>query len=637
MKAIWINDRKFNEIDLSTPNDIKVFVKDNFCGFGGTSKGYEDAEENGERLAEVIACINHDPKAIKSHWMNHPNVEHFEEDITKLYGHVVMNTDRTYGVLMMSDELKRMKRLVDLYRAFYPNAKFIDWYSLECTNFSKAKGGQPRDADSRTLADHIDRYIYVLQPDYVKIENVVEFMSWGPLDDKGKPVSRKSGNDYMRWRKHICSLGYYDKWREMNSADYGAYTSRNRLFGCFARPELPIIWPETTHAKKPIANDLFDQRKKWKAVKDVLDFDDEGISIFNRKKDLSPKTLERIYAGLIKYVAGGKEAFVVRYNSMSSNGGFKQTAVDVDNPCPTISTQNRLGMCFIAKYYSGKPEGKVIPVTGPAGTIKTADGQSLVMPKFIVQRNGGVPEGRLVSLDRPARTITATGGNQELVQCFLTSYYTVGGQALGIDQPAPTLTTKDRVNKIWLDKQYSGKHNHQPVSIPAGALPTVPKLNLVEAKAFVLNGNFGHNAPTTEPSPTLTASRRHHYIVNPSHGGHSSSVEAPCPVIIARQDKAPLYLVDVESADAAIPVYEDDVPVMVDIKLFMAMYGISDIKMRMLKVPELLKIQGFPETYKMFGNQTDHKKFIGNSVVPGVVKAWCEALCRGLNNERIAA
>src|SRR5690606_38778064 len=206
---------------------------------------------------------------------------------------------------------------IEKYRLMYPNAKIVLWASLECTNFSKAKGGQPRDADSRTLADHLDRYVIALNPDYIQIENVVEFMSWGPLDEKGKPVSRRSGSDWMRWRKHLNSFGYRDEWQEMNSADFGAYTSRNRLFGCFAKEGLPIVWPEPTHSKKVESADLFGSGlKKWKAVKDVLDFDDQGISIFKRKKPLSPKTLERIYAGLIKYVAGGNESYLVRYNSM---------------------------------------------------------------------------------------------------------------------------------------------------------------------------------------------------------------------------------------------------------------------------------------------------------------------------------
>src|SRR5690242_13136777 len=196
-------------------------VVDLFCGAGGTTTGFAMAEG----YAQVIACVNHDPKAIKSHWRNHPEVVHYEEDIRTL-------------------DLNALVELVQQWKNRFPDALLILWASLECTNFSKAKGGQPRDADSRTLADHLDRYVIALNPDYIQIENVVEFMSWGPLDEKGKPISRKNGQDYMRWRKSICDHGYVDEWKELNSANYGAYTSRNRLFGIFARPGLPIAWPE---------------------------------------------------------------------------------------------------------------------------------------------------------------------------------------------------------------------------------------------------------------------------------------------------------------------------------------------------------------------------------------------------------
>jgi DNA (cytosine-5)-methyltransferase 1 len=133
-----------------------------------------------------------------------------------------------------------------------------------------------------------------------------------------------------------------------------------------------------------------------------------------------------------------------------------------------------------------------------------------------------------------------------------------------------------------------------------------------------------------EPAPTIQATRRHHYIVNPSHGGHSTSTEAPCPVIVARQDKAPLYLVQVENGQVSIAVFDGDSEICIRIKQFMAIYGLVDIKMRMLRVNELLLIQGFPVGYKLEGNQSDQKKFIGNSVVPHVVKAWTEALATKL-------
>ncbi|RZM20852.1 MAG: hypothetical protein EOO88_34985, partial [Pedobacter sp.] len=352
----------FNIKVVKDPESIEFLIIDLFCGAGGTTTGFDRAMINGKKVALIMACVNHDPKAIKSHWLNHPDVIHFEEDIRTL-------------------QLSGLADIVLKYRLMYPKAKVILWASLECTNFSKAKGGQPRDADSRTLAENLymhwdenkreyytgDSYLQILSPDYLMIENVVEFMSWGPLDENGKPVSKKSGSDWMRWRREICELGYHDQWKEMNSADFGAYTSRNRLFGCFAKNGLPIIWPRTTHAKKPELGGLFGESLlKWKPVRDVLDFEDEGTSIFNRKKPLVDASLARIEAGLVKFAAGGKENFILKYNSTDKKG--RHTPPSTDEPCPTVACQNRLGVVkasFLTKYYSGKPEGMLSPVSKP--------------------------------------------------------------------------------------------------------------------------------------------------------------------------------------------------------------------------------------------------------------------------------
>lgn len=552
-------------------------VVDLFCGAGGTTTGFAMAEG----YAQVIACVNHDPKAIKSHWRNHPEVVHFEEDIRTL-------------------ELSALVELVEQWKNKYPDALLILWASLECTNFSKAKGGQPRDADSRTLADHLDRYILTLNPDYIQIENVVEFMSWGPLDENGKPVSRKNGTDWMRWRNLICSHGYRDEWREMNSANYGAYTSRNRLFGIFAKDGLPIAWPLPTHAKNPSKFSMHGDLERWKAVKEVLNFSDEGESIFTRNKPLSDKTLERIYAGLIKYVAKGDKA-------------------------------------FISKYYSGKPAGKNISVHAPAGTVTCVDGQALVQTKPISilkynSINGKTGNHVPPSLEE-ASPVVSTHGRLGLIQGeFLINYYSNGGEHTSIDGPCPTIPTKDRTAivqpKYFIDKHFGAAQN-QSIDRPAGTILPNDKHRLVEATPFVMPTNYNNQPKSVdEPLQTITANRKHHYIVNPSHGGCSTSTEAPCPVIVARQDKAPLYLVQCESGRVAIAVYPDDSEIMIKIKEFMVIFELVDIKMRMLRVNELLKIQGFPDDYKLEGNQADQKKFIGNSVVPHVVKAWTIALAQ---------
>lgn len=566
---------------MHTIKNPSFLIIDLFCGAGGTTTGFAMAKDG---IAQVIACVNHDPIAIESHWKNHPEVKHFEEDIRTL-------------------DLTELAMCAKSWQDKYPDAKLILWASLECTNFSKAKGGQPRDADSRTLADHLHRYATMLRPDYVMIENVVEFMSWGPLDDNGKPLSRKNGQDYLRWCNEMCQHGYVQEWRELNSADFGAYTSRNRLFGMFARPGLPIAWPEPTHSKKP-GQGMFEGLQKWMPVKHVLDFNDEGQSIFDRKKPLSEKTLERIYAGLLKYVAKGDKA-------------------------------------FISKYFSGRPKGKVNSINEPGPTNTTWGGNTLIQPISLLKynsTNGETGKHTPPSLDNPS-PVVSTQGRLGLVQGeFLTHYYGQGGQHSSIENPAPVIPTKARTALIqpefFLDKHFGTSTQNQSIEQPAGTLMPNDKHRLVSATPFIMPTSYD-NPPKSvnDPAPTIQASRRHHYIVNPSHGGHCTSTDRPCPVIVARQDKAPLYVVQAEQGSVSIAVYDTDSPCMIQIKQFMAAFGLVDIKMRMLRVHELLKIQGFPNDYVLCGNQSDQKKFIGNSVVPLVVKVWAEALADRLNDD----
>ena len=339
-------------------SNITVLYIDLFCGAGGTTTGVNLSHVDGRKCAEVIACVNHDVNAIASHQANHPDALHFTEDI------------RTLELSPLVKHLEKMKKK-------YPEAKTVLWASLECTNFSNAKGGQPRDADSRTLAEHLFRYMDVLDTDYIYIENVKEFMYWGELDQNGKPLSKDQGRSYMRWVNKVKSYGYDYDWRLLNAADYGAYTSRRRFFGIFAKHGLPIVFPHQTHAKNGDEGGLFHQYKKWNPVRKVLDLNDEGMSIFAKKKPLCEKTLERIYAGLVKFVAGGKKLhddMILKYNSMNSKGNYKP--VPTDQPSPTVACQNRLGYVkfkFLSKQYSGDSMSKNQSIEKPAGTITCID------------------------------------------------------------------------------------------------------------------------------------------------------------------------------------------------------------------------------------------------------------------------
>jgi DNA (cytosine-5)-methyltransferase 1 len=506
---------------------MKIFYVDLFSGAGGTTTGVHLAGPN----IEVAACVNHDEKAIESHKANHPECIHFVEDVRDM------------------KVIRHISSLCRKLRKEYPGCIINLWASLECTNYSKAKGGQPRDGDSRTLAYALYKYLEGFDFDYVWIENVREFMSWGPLDENGRPISRMNGVDYVRWVKTMTSYGYRYDWKMLNSADFGAYTSRERYFGQFAKTGLPITWPQPTHTKKLSTDAGFfpNTLKPWKSVREVLDLQDEGQSIFTRKKPLVEATLQRIYAGLIKFVAGGEDS-------------------------------------FIQKHFSGRPAGKVTSLRMPAGTITTSANQSIVRASM------------------------------------LTSYYGNSHSAQSTDKPCPTITTKDRFSAVFIDQQFG---QGKPISVnrTAGSITTIPKMNLVNCK-WLMDTNFKNvGRGLNEPANTILACRKHQYLMNPQFQDKGRSIDRPCFTLIAKMDKKPPYLISPEPRSGIIKIDSGDSPTMKKIKEFMKAYGIVDIKMRMLKIPELLRIQGFPDGYRLKGTQGDQKKFIGNSVVPAVAKA----------------
>ena len=510
--------------------DIQFLLIDLFCGAGGTTTG---AELSG--VCKVIAAVNHDSLAIASHKANHKKVLHMTEDI-------------------LVTDLEPIRKAIAYWKTIYPNAKVVLWASLECTNFSNAKGGLPRDADSRSLAHGMFRYLEGLPIDLFLIENVREFMAWGDLDENGKPVSKLEGREYVRWVKRVQSYGYAHDWRLLCAADYGGVTIRERYFGAFYRPGQPFAWPQRTHARRPAKGNLFaDEMKPWRAVSEVLDFSDLGKSIFDRKRPLVDKTLRRILAGLKKF-----------------------------HTHPQVMVCNSPGYCH--------------SVAQPIGTLTTVNSKALVTPvPFLMQYNG-----------------------QSI------------GQAS--HQPAGALTTKDRFAIItpWIDRNFrSGRY--QPVSEPAGAVMTVPKMNL--CSAFLVPSSFDNTARAiTEPAPTLLASRKHiniatSWIVNPQYSNAGNAVTDPAPTVIASQRSRPLALATTtaEGSPRWTPADTDSLA-MAELKAFMRANGIADIFMRMLKVVELKRIQGFPDEYILKGTLNDRKKFIGNSVETGVVAAWLRAI-----------
>ena len=156
-------------------------------------------------------------------------------------------------------------------------------------------------------------------------------------------------------------------------------------------------------------------------------------------------------------------------------------------------------------------------------------------------------------------------------------------------------------------------------------------------KPWIMNTAFSNIGSSIEqPSQTITANRKWHYLMNPQFASAGGSVNNPCFTLIARMDKMPPYLVEAEGG-IGIQVTPEDSLMTIKIKEFMALYGIIDIKMRMLRIDELKKIMGFPENYILVGTQADQKKFIGNAVEVNMARVLCEAICKEIIRKRKVA
>lgn len=539
---------------------MNLLYIDLFCGAGGVTTGISRVPG-----ACVVACVNHDSNAIASHAANHPEALHYTEDI------------RTLDTAPMVERLKVM-------RGRYPWAKVVLWASCECTNFSRAKGGKPRDPDSRSLAEHLFRYVDALQPDYVQIENVTEFLEWGPMVKMNgllMPDAKRKGESFKMWFENMESKGLRGEWRVFNAADFGAYTSRKRLFIQFARVGLPLAWPEATHA-----------RKDWKACRDVLDLGDFGQSIFTRKKPLVDATLRRLAEGVRKFA---KPQFVFRY--MSGSGHVH----DVGNPAPTVCTQKNLYLSscvkFMSRYFSGS--GHNTSLDDPCGTLTTVPHQYPVTVQFMDNYFG---KGYSTSIDGPCGSLCTKQQRFPVTVCFLANYYSGGGQITSTGDLCPTLTTvpKPRVVQcLFVDQQYG---QSGPASLDC-VFPTI----------------------TTNLHHSVVSASYIRAMMRPGVKGLVYSVDDPMRTLLTRDY---FYLDSCQYGGRPVYSYPEDgdSEAMLELKALMRERGIADICMRPITIRESLRIMGFPEDYKLVGTQTEQRKFIGNAVEVNMACAMAQAL-----------
>lgn len=285
---------------------MSLTITDMFCGAGGSSTG---AIQNPG--ISVKTALNHWQKALDSHNANHPDTIHVQADIKE--------TDPRY--IGHSDIL---------------------WASPECTNHSVAKGKKritnqadlfgdtlPDEAADRSRATMWDvpRFAEVHHYRAIITENVVDAAKWVMFD---------------AWLMAMKALGYEHRIQYLNSmhAQHGglpAPQSRDRMYVLFwlkgnKAPDVEKYFrPKAYCASCDEVVDAMQVFKKaeqwgryraqynyrcpkascknavvepgWLPASHAIDWSLKGQRIGDRKKDLSPKTIARIQAGLLKFGA----------------------------------------------------------------------------------------------------------------------------------------------------------------------------------------------------------------------------------------------------------------------------------------------------------------------------------------------
>lgn len=441
------------------PGEIVV---DLFAGGGGASEALKQALGVDPALA-----YNHDADAIGMHAANHPLTDHHREDI--------WHADPVRDVA---------NRAVGWFHA-----------SPDCTHFSQAKGGQPRSKATRSLSWVVLKWAGSLAkaghaPRIISLENVVQILTWGPLIAKrdkatgrvikldgtiagpGERVSvweqslvpdkRHTGRTWSHFVAALRRLGYAVEWRQLTASDYGAGTSRKRLFLLARRDGDPIRWPEPTHGPS--------RAHPYVTAADCIDFSDRGRSIFDRPRPLADATMRRIARGVMRHVIEAAEPFFITEFANASSGRTWSAAEPLRTQCAGVKGGHFAAVVPILAGVGGRA-GQTEPRScGEPMYTMTAKGDCALITAFLEQANGGFYAGTGRDLRQPMSTITASGSQQQLVTtdlaelspeaeagalrvaAFLINYYG-NGTALDLRDPLDTVTTRDRMALVTVTIQ----------------------------------------------------------------------------------------------------------------------------------------------------------------------------------------
>ncbi len=592
---------------------------DLFSGAGGTSTGALMAFTRLGLKAQLCA-VNHWDTAIASHELNHGDAIHFctgvdridirdvlaESDSTGLFalwaspscvnfsaarGGVPLNVQDRSGAWCVVQHLRR-HRAVHL---LLENVKqFLDWGPVM----------NLRDADGIPLfirKTAKGQWVKCYAPGRTRPLKMSAQRWYRELEKEHgiKPAMiqdpRYKGLYFKKWWRKIQQLGYDLEWRLLNAADYGAPTKRERLIimGVRRSSGRKIYWPLPTHAEFDIITgapseewikatskrlgftpELLRSRTylPWRTTRCCIEWNDLGTSVFDRKRPLADKTIDRIAVGFFKY---GSAPSIAKFKGTG-------TANSVDEPLGTVQA-------------NGQHYGLINPSV------------SVILP----QQRGGKNELRVTSVDAPIGAITGKGA-----EALATSLvFGVDGEPNGEPFIVPNFgerpTQIPRTHSI--DQPLPAVTSHG-----AGGL-VQPKLEPYLVVTNHGNGPEGDKAnhrrarSVDEPMDALTGSRSLAVIT----GATAEAISA---------DETPFAITDWKSLSTAIKAGVKRAKKQPGYRPLLSIDGRLvrfDALFRMLNWRELSRAQSFPTDYQFTGTDTQKIKMLGNAVPPLLSFAAC--------------
>ncbi|WP_435014656.1 DNA cytosine methyltransferase [Xanthomonas arboricola] len=665
------------QVSCLRPGEIVV---DLFAGGGGASEALKQALGVDPALA-----YNHDEWAIGMHAANHPLTIHHREDIWH------------------ADPRKDVA------------GRPVGWFhaSPDCTHFSQAKGGQPRSRKTRALSWVVLKWVGQLgragnAPRIVSLENVWQILTWGPLVAKrckatGRvlkmdgtvaargeqvpvanqqlvPDKRHSGRTWRQFVAALESKGYRAEWRKLTASDYGAGTSRERLFLIARRDGEPIVWPSPTHGTAP------GQQPRVRAA-DCLDFSLPCPSIFTRKRPLADATLRRIAKGVMRHVLQSADPFIVPATHQGSD-----RVNDVQAPLPTITAAHRGELMLVAPElapfiteHSNASNQRTMRADEPLRTICAGvkGGHFSAVAPILAGVGGRAGQSEPRSGAEPLYTMT-TKADTALVTPVLvqTGYGEREGQApraLDLQQPLGTVVAggvKHAVVAPIMVQAGHGEgrpgaaqrwgHGSKDARTPVGTVTASGSGGHAVACAFLeqANGGFyeGGGRDAREPMSTITATGSQQqlataHVVTMRNHTHGQAADEPLGTVCAstvhhgmiectlspEQEAGALQVaaflvkyygsgIAVDPRDPLDTVTTKDRLALVTVVIQGTPYVIVDIGLRMLKPHELFRAQGFPATYRITHTADGRAistsaavRMCGNSVSPPPLVALARA------------